>query len=452
MSKPSFVISCPINTYSGYGARSRDVVKALIELDKYEVKIIPQRWGNTPQGFIKDNQEWEFLNKHLIPGQLKEQPDIFAQITIPDEFQAIGKYNIGITAGIESTIAPFEWVEGCSRMNLILGSSKHTIDVLKNSKFEKRDKKTNQVVGTIGWEGKNEVLFEGANLDVYKPTKSDFKLDIKEDFAYLFCGHWINGQIGEDRKNVGLLIKAFYETFKNKTKVPALILKTTSMGTSYMDRDDILRRIDAIKKTVKSNKLPNVYLLHGEFTDKEMNSIYNHRKVKAMVSLTKGEGFGRPLLEFSLTNKPIITTNWSGHIDYLSNEFTTLLQGTMTKIHQSAANKWLLKEADWFSVDNGHVGYYLKDVFENYKGYAEKGKRQGYQSRTNFSWNKMKSFLGEILDKNIPEFPKEVGLKLPKLKKVGGTQVPPKLKLPKLKKVGEKQELLKLKLPKLNKV
>ena len=78
MSKPSFVISCPINTYSGYGARSRDVVKALIELDKYEVKIIPQRWGNTPQGFIKDNQEWEFLNKHLISGQLTQQPDIFA--------------------------------------------------------------------------------------------------------------------------------------------------------------------------------------------------------------------------------------------------------------------------------------------------------------------------------------------------------------------------------------
>ena len=452
MSKPSFVISCPINTYSGYGARSRDVVKALIELDKYEVKIIPQRWGNTPQGFIKDNPEWEFINKYLISGQLTQQPDIFAQITVPNEFQTVGKYNIGITAGIESTIAPAEWVEGCGRMNLILGSSKHTINVLKSSKFEKRDKNTNQVVGTIDWKGNSEVLFEGANTNIYKPSKSDFKLDVKEDFAYLFCGHWINGQMGEDRKNVGLLIKAFYETFKNKTKVPALILKTTSMGTSYMDRDDILRRIDAIKKTVKSNKLPNVYLLHGEFTDKEMNSIYNHRKVKAMVSLTKGEGFGRPLLEFSLTNKPIITTNWSGHIDYLNPEFTTLLPGTMTKIHPSAANNMLMKEADWFSVDNGHVGHYLKDVFENYKGYAEKGKRQGYLSRTNFSWSKMKDSLGEILNKNIPEFPKEVGLKLPKLKKAGGTNELPKLNLPKLKKVGEKQELPKLKLPKLNKV
>jgi hypothetical protein len=108
-----------------------------------------------------------------------------------------------------------------------------------------------------------------------------------------------------------------------------------------------------------------------------MNQIYNHSKVKAMVNLTKGEGFGRPLLEFSLVNKPIITTNWSGHTDYLNPEFVTLLPGELTNVHPSAANNMLLAESQWFSVDTGHVGHYLKDVFENYKGYAEKAKRQG---------------------------------------------------------------------------
>ena len=135
------------------------------------------------------------------------------------------------------------------------------------------------------------------------------------------------------------------------------------MGSSYMDRDRIIKMIQAIKSTVNSTNLPNIYLLHGEFTDEEMNSIYNHSKIKAMVSLTKGEGFGRPLLEFSLTNKPIITTNWSGHTDYLNADFTTLLPGNMTKIHPSAANNMLLAEADWFSVDYGQVGYHLKDMF-----------------------------------------------------------------------------------------
>jgi hypothetical protein len=430
MSKPVFVISCPIDTYSGYGARSRDIVKAIIELDKYEVKVLPQRWGNTPFGFIQNNPEWEFLASYLLQTpQLPSQPEIWMQITVPNEFQLVGKFNIGCTAGIETTIAPAEWVEGCGRMNLILGSSEHTIKVLKESKFEKRDQQTNQPVGFIEWKGDGEVVFEGADVNTYKPVKSTFDLsNIKEDFAYLFVGHWIQGQLGEDRKNVGLLVKAFYETFKNKSKKPALILKTTQVGASYMDRDELIKKIKAIRGTVKSNNLPNIYLLHGEFTDVEMNEIYNHSKVKAMVSLTKGEGFGRPLLEFSLVNKPIITTNWSGQVDYLNPEFVTLLPGEMTKVHPSAANNMLLAEAEWFSVDTGHVGHYLKDVFENYKGYAENAKRQGFQSRTKFSFDAMKEKIGKLFEEKIPDFPKQVQMQLPKLKKI---------ELPKLKKVEQ---------------
>jgi hypothetical protein len=428
MSKPVFIISCPIDCYAGYGARSRDIVKAIIELDKYDVKVLPQRWGATPKGFIKDNPEWSFLTSHLLTSpQLPSQPEIWMQITVPNEFQPIGKYNIGCTAGIETTISPAEWVEGCGRMDLILGSSKHTIEVLKNSKFEKRDQRTNQPMGIIEWDGDNEVIFEGANIETYKPVKSNFDLSsIKEEFAYLFVGHWMQGQLGEDRKNVGLLIKAFFETFKNKSKKPALILKTSQVGSSYMDRDELLKKIKAIKDSCKSNNLPNVYLLHGEFTDEEMNEIYNHSKVKAMVNLTKGEGFGRPLLEFSMVNKPIITTNWSGHIDYLNPEFTTLLPGELTNVHPSAANNMLLKEAQWFSVDTGHVGHYLKDVFENYKGYAEKAKRQGFQSRSKFSFDNMKEKLGKVFEEKIPEFPKHVQLQLPKLRKI---------ELPSLKKI-----------------
>jgi hypothetical protein len=436
MSKPVFVISCPIDTYSGYGARSRDIVKAIIELDKYDVKILPQRWGNTPKGFIKDNPEWSFLTNHLLNSpQLPAQPEIWMQITVPNEFQPIGKYNIGCTAGIETTIAPAEWIDGCSRMNLILGSSEHTIKVLRESKFEKRDQHTNQSIGIIEWKGDGEVIFEGADIEKYKVAESNFDLSaIKEDFAYLFVGHWMQGQVGEDRKNVGLLVKAFFETFKNKKKQPALILKTSQVGSSYMDRDEILKKIKAIKDSCKSNNLPNVYLLHGEFTDGEMNEIYNHPKVKAMINLTKGEGFGRPLLEFSLVNKPIITTNWSGHIDYLNPEFVTLLPGTMTNVHPSAANGMLMQEAQWFSVDHGHVGHYLKDVFENYKPYTEKAKRQGFHSRSKFSFDNMKEKLDNVFTTKIPEFPKQVQLQLPKLKKAGLPELK-KIELPKLKKV-----------------
>lgn len=172
MSKPTFVISCPVDTFSGYGARSRDIVKSIIEMDKYDVKILPQRWGNTPFGFIKENPEWSFLNSHILTNpQLPQQPEIWMQITVPNEFQKIGKFNIGCTAGIESTIAPAEWVEGCNRMDLILGSSEHTIKVLKESKFEKRDQKTNQTIGHIQFSTESEVIFEGVRTEVYKPIK-----------------------------------------------------------------------------------------------------------------------------------------------------------------------------------------------------------------------------------------------------------------------------------------
>jgi glycosyltransferase involved in cell wall biosynthesis len=275
------------------------------------------------------------------------------------------------------------------------------------------------------------VLFEGANLDIYKVINqnqiTNIELDsIKESFAYLFVGHWVQGDLGEDRKNVGLLIKAFYEIFKNKKTKPALILKTSMVGSSYMDREEILKRIKMIRKTVNSKDLPNIYLLHGEFTDLEMNELYNHSKVKAMINLTRGEGFGRPLLEFSLVKKPMITTNWSGHTDFLKSEFTTMLPGQMTNVHPSAANQWLLQESQWLSVDQGQVGHYMKDMFENYKNYTENAKRQAYYSKTEFSWDKMKDKLDEYLTKSIPEFPKQIQLKLPQLKKI---------ELPQLKKI-----------------
>ena len=431
--KPLFIISCPFDTYSGYGARSRDLVKAIIETDKYEVKLLSQRWGNTPFGFCDANPEWSFLMNHALSSpQLPKQPEIWMQITVPNEFQSIGKFNIGCTAGIESNICPGDWIEGINRMNLTFVSSNHSKKVFEESKFEKRNKETNALEGEVKLEKPVEVLFEGVDTDIYKVIEShqitNVNLDsIKEKFAYLFVGHWMEGEIGEDRKNVGLLVKAFFETFKNKTNKPALILKTAQVGSSYYDREELLKKIKKIRKSVGSDNLPNVYLLHGDFSDEEMNEIYNHSKVKAMINLTKGEGYGRPLLEFTLTKKPLITTGWSGHMDFLNPEFTNLLGGTLTPVHPSTQNQFLIPDSRWFSPDLGQVGFYLKDVFENYKNYTEKAKRQAFKSKNEFSWIKMADKVEELFTKYVPEFPQEVELKLPIMKKI---------EIPKLKKLN----------------
>jgi glycosyltransferase involved in cell wall biosynthesis len=421
MEKSTFFISSPMDTYSGYGARSRDVIKSIIKSGKYDVKLLPQRWGNTPHGFVNDHEEeWGFLTNHIYnQPQIYQKPDVWMQITVPNEFNPVGKYNIGMTAGMETTIVHHSWVEGMNRMDINFVSSEHSKKTFLDSIYTKNNEQ-NQPVGEIKIQKPIEVLFEGANLDVYKPVKSNFDLSqMKESFAYLFVGHWMQGNLGEDRKNVGLLVKAFFELFKNKQNAPALILKTAVTGASYMGRDQIIDKITQIKATMGDQRLPNVYLLHGEFSDVEMNEIYNHPKVKAMVSLTKGEGFGRPLLEFSLTKKPILATNWSGHIDFLNSEFTSLINGELKNVDDSAVVKdMILKESQWFTPNPGEIGHYLKDMFKNYKKYAELGKRQAHYSKTNFSWGKMDEKLNEYLDKNIPEFPKQVKLQLPKLKKI----------------------------------
>jgi glycosyltransferase involved in cell wall biosynthesis len=436
--KPLFVISCPIDTYSGYGARARDIVKALLKSEKYEVKILPQRWGNTSFGFLKsDNPEHKvILDCILKDNNLPKQPDIWAQLTVPNEFQAIGKFNIGITAGIETTICAPEWIEGMNRMNLNLVSSNHAKTVFQNSKFEKRNTQTKQLESIIELKSPVEVLFEGVDTNIYKKLDLpqidigenelyDNIDDIPEKFAFLFVGHWLQGDLGQDRKDVGMLIKTFLETFKNKPIKPALILKTSGATASIMDRDDMLSKIQSIRIMVGGENLPNVYLLHGEFSDEEINELYNHPKIKAFVSFTKGEGYGRPLLEASITQKPIIASNWSGHTDFLSSEMSVLLSGQITQLHPSAVVKdMLLAESGWFTVDYDKASKILEDVYKKYDKFLDGAKKQSYRSRTEFSLDKMEELLIDILDKNVP---KPLELKLPQLKKI---------ELPKLTKVS----------------
>jgi len=426
MSKPLVVVSCPIDTFSGYGARSRDIVKALFKIGKYDVKVLPQRWGSTPYGALDENdpEEKQILDNYYPTPQLQSQPDVWIQITVPNEFQPLGKYNIGITAGIETTLCNPTWLEGDNRMNLTLVSSNHAKKVFEESKFEKRNKQTNALEGKLELEKPIQVLFEGADLNKYFPIEDNdlpddelvLELDeIKEDFNFLFVGHWLPGGFGEDRKNVGLMIRVFLETFKNKKDAPGLILKANHGPCSVMDREEVLKKIDAIREQVKANTLPNIYLLHGELEDEQMNYLYNHPKVKAMISFTKGEGFGRPLLEFTLTKKPLLASGWSGHLDFLDIEFANLIPGEVRQVEKSAVNDFILEQSGWFNIDQGHASKSMEDMFKNYKNYLDKAKQLAFRNKNNFSLEKMTDKLETIFEAFVP---KKVELILPKIDKI----------------------------------
>ena len=436
--KPLCVVSCPIDTFSGYGARSRDFVESLIQLkgEEWDIRIMAQRWGNTPWNFLPSDHPYRQL---FIGNNLPKRPDIWIQVTVPNEFQPVGQYNIGVTAGIETTIMPGEFIEGMNRMDLNLVSSKHSKQAAHSSQFEKRNS-NGKVEKVIKLEKPCEVLFEGLDLSKYfkDPKKSGILDDVKEEFCFLYTGHWLNGKLGEDRKNTGLMIKTFLETFNTPSKnKPALILKTNQVNYSLIDRENILKKINGIKTTVTGN-LPNIYLVHGELTDSEMNLLNNDSKVKAFVSFTKGEGYGRPLKEAAITGKPTIASNWSGHVDFLKPDYNCLIGGELKNVCKSAVNEWIIPESQWFSIDTKIASKAMKDVFKNYKKYIKNSRKQTQYLKDNWSFEKMKEKLNNLLPEVKVEAapPIHQTLKLPKLKKVSNKkQALPKLKLPKLKKI-----------------
>ena len=381
MSKPICLVTAPVATRSGYGAHSRDIVRALIKLDKYDVKIWNVKWGTTPLNALqKGNPNDDMIIERLLPDpSLPSQPDVHIHIVIPNEFQTFGKYNIGITAGLECTAIPHLWVDGMNKMDLNIVPSKFVKDVVNLTSFDVMDDNTKKLKGQIKVDKPVEVLFEGADTTIFKKTNEfskdlvdEFK-NVKESFNFLYTGHWLQGKLGEDRKDTGMMLKVFLETFKDTKKTPGLIMKTSGAGFSVIDREDILKKIQDIKNTVKAKTLPSVYLLHGDFTDEEMNEMYNHPKVKAHVNITHGEGFGRPLLEASISGKPVIASKWSGHMDFLNDKLSILIDGSLTDVPKSSFPKDMtIKGTQWFTVNYNQTSAVLKDVHKNYKKYSFK--------------------------------------------------------------------------------
>ena len=269
------LITGPVNTRSGYGSHSRDLVRSLIAMDKFDIKIASMRWGNCPMNVLDDKNPNDkiILDRILNANEMARQPDIHIHISVPNEFAPLAKYNIGITAGIENTAPKAEWIKGMNMMDLNIVPSKFTKEVFKKTIYEQMDEKTGQKTGELKLTKPIEVLFEGIDTDIYKKTNeisdelNDEMKKIPEKFVFLYTGHWLSGGLGEDRKDTGMLVKTFLESFKNHKRPPALLMKTSGATFSIIDRDDIKGKIEEIKKTVKG-RLPNVYFLHGDLTDK----------------------------------------------------------------------------------------------------------------------------------------------------------------------------------------
>lgn len=405
--KPVLLFKGPIASRSGYGDHCRGIVKVLMTYDRFDLRIDPDSWGSTPLTALDDGSPLsERIKKCILREPLHERPEAHMHVSLPNAFQPRGRFNVGITAGIETTVPHVDWIKGLNRMDVSFVPSNFSKDVFRQVVFiEKRaDGGQEQVRMTRPI----EVVFEGVDTAVFRKTDEPcIEIDrplahIPESFCFLMVGHWLQGQLGADRKDIGMLVKVFCEVFRQRQNAPALILKTSGPAFSKLDKERILREIHLIRSAIGGTGLPNVYLVYGDLTPTAMNRLYNHPKVKVHVSFTHGEGYGRPLLEATLSGKPLLTTDWSGHKDFLPPDLANLLPGEVRQVHPSAVNRWTLKESRWFVADYAVAAQKLNDMFVNYPEYVPRAEMLRRQNAEHFtSENEAKLFF-QLLRKHLP--------------------------------------------------
>lgn len=312
--KRKLIFRGPVLTASGYGVHSRMILKPILESEEFDVTVISTNWGVTP--VIRNNND-PFIERvrQLSLVQPTGDYDISIQVTIPQEFQRMARWNIGVTAGIETDRASLEWItKSNENIDLIVVPSEHAARTFAGVVYQDNNGQQIRLQKPV------VKMFEGVNTKIYntEPVREGVKqFDLKGEFNFISVGLGFDKGIGEDRKNLTTLVKWFCEQFKGNDKV-SLVLKSSIVGYSVVDLKHIKLRIDEIKKMVGCGEFPRIQLIHGFLSDEEMAALYKHPSVKAYITLTHGEGYGLPIIEAAACGLPVIATDWSGHQDFLN--------------------------------------------------------------------------------------------------------------------------------------
>jgi glycosyltransferase involved in cell wall biosynthesis len=294
----------PVLTRSGYGEMARFALRSLKNRTDIDLYLLPTSWGNT--GWLhEDNEERKeidaLITKTLIYAQQNNnQPtyDISVQISIPNEWKKLAPVNIGYTAGIETNMISPAWLQPSQLMNKIIVISEHAKAGFINTVFGNQE----------GQQFKVTTPLDVVHLPYRNIEKQDLELNLKHDFNFLAVCQW------GPRKNLDQTIIGFLEEFRNEDV--GLVLKINTSNDSILDREMTDRRLKSLLSNFPDRKC-SITLLHGHLSEAQLESIYNHPKIKAIVSTTHGEGFGLPLLEAAVNSLPVIATDWSGHTDFL---------------------------------------------------------------------------------------------------------------------------------------
>ncbi len=297
----------PVLTRSGYGEQARFALRSLRSReDLYEIYIHPTQWGQTSWD-SEDSEERHFIDERIEAtiGYVANGGtfDMSIQVTIPNEFEILADYNVGYTAGIETTDVSHTWIQYSNVMDKMIVVSEHSKQVFEKTKYDGFTENNEPVVLSL------ETPISSIGYPVREwDNLPELELGLETSYNFLTVA-----QFGP-RKNLINTIRWFVEEFRDEDV--GLVLKSNIAKNSIMDRSMLSEDLRKFIEQLGEMKC-KVYLLHGDMTSEEIHSLYHNPQIDAYVSFTYGEGFGLPLFEAAYSNLPVVATGWSGQLDFL---------------------------------------------------------------------------------------------------------------------------------------
>lgn len=324
----------PLLTLSGYGTHARQVSRWLLSRSDIDVKFQPTPWGSTP--WCPDRNRFDGLIGKIIDRTVdfnQKGFDVAISLCLPNEWDpTLAKYNIGMTAGIETDRCNPIWTQACNNMDLIIVPSTHARHSLNPAQIKKS-------IVEIPESFPDECLIE-----------SKKSMELSTDFNFLVFGQLTGDNPFNDRKNTFFTLKWLFEEFKNDKNV-GVVLKTNLGRNTLIDRNNVIELVKKLISEVRNGPYPRVHLVHGDLSDSDVVSLYKNPKIKALVSATRGEGFGLPVLEAAACELPVITTGWSGHMDFMKKGKFIELFYQLTDVHKSRIdNNIFIAGSRWAEV------------------------------------------------------------------------------------------------------
>tara|TARA_R110000824_G_scaffold159184_6_gene333427 strand:+ start:6365 stop:7648 length:1284 start_codon:yes stop_codon:yes gene_type:complete len=375
--KKRILVRGPLLSRSGYGEQARFALRSLrAHEDRFDIYVHPVGWGQS-SWIHEDTEErrWidELVTKTAEYQQAGGQYDISLQVTIPNEWEQMAPINIGYTAGIETTAVAPVWIEKSKVMNQIIVVSNHAKTTFEETVYQAQDNKTGKMIDNFRCTTPIEVV----NYPVRSPKPEKIDLELSTDFNFLTVMQW------GPRKNLENAIRWFVEEFIDVEV--GLIVKTSIACDAIIDKIHVEKRLSNLLKEYPQRKC-KIYLVHGDMSDGEMTSLYTDKRVKALVSLSHGEGYGLPMFEAAYNGLPVITTGWSGQCDFLfapakerkkgnDKKTTTVIKPHFAKVEftlqpilpEAVWDGVLMKESMWAYPEQGSYKMRLRDVYKNHE-------------------------------------------------------------------------------------